>query len=48
VRWDSLDASNKFIAAPPADPETFAKIFCLVNVTSAERFDEIDFVERPT
>ena len=27
VRWDSVDAWNRFIAAPPADPEAFQKIF---------------------
>ena len=46
VRWDSLDAWQKFIAAPPADPEAFQKIFSLMSVTSAESFDEIDFVTR--
>ena len=47
VRWDSFDAWNRFIAAPPADRDAFQKIFSLMNLTSAESFDEIDFVARP-
>jgi heme-degrading monooxygenase HmoA len=44
VRWDSMDAWKRFIAAPPADPEAFQKIFSLMSVISAESFDEIDLV----
>ena len=41
VRWDSLDAWKKFIAAPPALDEV-EKIFTMMNLVTSESFDEID------
>ena len=47
VRWDNFDAWKRFIAAPPADPEAFQRIFSLMSVISTESFDEIDLVVGP-
>jgi heme-degrading monooxygenase HmoA len=42
VRWESMQDWRAFIAADPADPEAFEKIFALMTLLSAETFDEVE------
>lgn len=42
VRWDSLADWQAFVAAEPADPEGFRRVFSLMTLLSTEVMDEVE------